>query len=934
MASPFKFFRKYSSGMMIVMVILSMLLFTLDSLFSDTSANLWLLGLLAGGAIFGIAGVGQGRWLQWGLGGAALGAVLGFVLPGFVEDGGLSTSLGVIDEEEMFDLEMRRSIANQFVLQASEAVYGEQFGRQFARLFGFGHQTNREDVIFGKLMRAEADRIGITVNRDMINDHLKKITSEMLTEDQYVNIRNSLSYNRKSMNDNTLFAILGDEVKAQLAYLTLSPRTAALPPGPEVYWQYFRRLNVRQQLNTVALDVGQFVDQVGEPPSDEVDALFDQFQSKFPNQDGPGTPGFRLDFRAKLAFLELDYASMEASAEEITDADIEAYYEENKETPMIRTPKLPDTPDDTESELGESTEAATPPSADEKPEAEETEKPAPDPADTKDDTPQAPPEEAEQPKEEKSAATPEQTPAEKAPEKADSESAAVEEQTEADDSCGPFEADESTAAANEKTDPPATEKPASPPENGADDKSTDSANAEPANEPAAPPTQGDSPVGDATDTQPGLTIPEIPALPEKADSEVEEIEYEYRPLDDDLKTEIREEILRQRVSEAIDTKMTAAVAQMETLARERSTERFSHIEKDPARFEGRAEEQVQALKELREQMKAFDAKLNARLKKYAEDNGFKYVETQGPDGLVSYREFLNEEDYPISSATRPNDNPMLAAQSPNVASTVFQTFSNDEQSNDAQLFLVRRAQRRALDLNGSESHYAHWAIDFSVSHVPEIDEKGVRESVELAWKRMKARELVIKRGEELAEIVRKGLEKFGEEKPDMEEWAWLEEWLKDETATGTEDGAALAVRNTLPFSWLRTSSAPQMNLQRPQVSMSPIQYADEAGGSLEMAGDKFMSSVFEDLTDEKVGVVPNADLSKYYVVQVTNRFPTPDIGEDNLREKFLTEGKQFAFSQSAMIGVMQQQLGGPPSIAWEKKVWLRYGVDPDGEPEE
>ena len=180
MASPFKFFRKYSSGMMIVMVILSMLLFTLDSLFSDTSANLWLLGLLAGGAVFGIAGVGQGRWLQWGLGGAALGAVLGFVLPGFVEDGGLSTSLGVIDEEEMFDLEMRRSIANQFVLQASEAVYGEQFGRQFARLFGFGHQTNREDVIFGKLMRAEADRIGITVNKTMINDHLQKITSEML----------------------------------------------------------------------------------------------------------------------------------------------------------------------------------------------------------------------------------------------------------------------------------------------------------------------------------------------------------------------------------------------------------------------------------------------------------------------------------------------------------------------------------------------------------------------------------------------------------------------------------------------------------------------------------------------------------------------------------------------------------------------------------
>ncbi|MEO2025295.1 MAG: hypothetical protein ABGZ23_05365, partial [Fuerstiella sp.] len=262
MASPFKFFRKNASGMMIVMVILSMLLFTLDSLFSDTAANLWLLGLLVGGIVFGIAGVGQGRWLQWGLGGAALGAVLGYVLPGFVDGGGISTSLGVIDEEEQFDLEVRRSVANQFVVQASEAVYGEQFGRQFARLFGFGHRTNREDVIFGKLMRAEADRIGITINDDMVNDYLKSITSEMLKEEAYVKIRNGLSYNRKSMNDETLFAILGDEIKAQLAYLTLRPRTSALPPGPEVYWQYYRRLNVRQQLNTVALDVDQFVDEV------------------------------------------------------------------------------------------------------------------------------------------------------------------------------------------------------------------------------------------------------------------------------------------------------------------------------------------------------------------------------------------------------------------------------------------------------------------------------------------------------------------------------------------------------------------------------------------------------------------------------------------------------------------------------------------------
>ncbi|MCP4854415.1 MAG: hypothetical protein GY903_07970 [Fuerstiella sp.] len=942
MASPFKFFRKYSSGMMIVMVILSMLLFTLDSLFSDTSANLWLLGLLAGGAVFGIAGVGQGRWLQWGLGGAALGAALGFVLPGFVEGNGLSTSLGVIDEEEMNDLQTRRSIANQFVMQASVVIhtkqfgeqFGEQYGRQMARLFGFGHQSNTEDVIFGKLMRAEADRIGITINDDMVNEYLKSITSDKLTEEDYVKIRNGLSYNRKSMNDETLFAILGDEVKAQLAYLTLRPRTSALPPGPEVYWQYFRRLNVRQQLNTVALDVDQFVDEVGQPTPTEVEALFAQFSRKFPNQDGPGTPGFRLDFRAKLAYLELDYASMEEQAGEIADADIEVYYEENKETPMIRTPIFPDTPDE------KTTEPAEPPSADGKPatetEAEKTDEPSPEQSESspkEDEAPQPQPV-TEQPQEENPADTKPEATSDEAPEKADSPPEAATEDGESDDSCGPFESDEEAVAADEKTEPPVTEESSSSTEIADEKTSTESAKSEPADEPKTPSAEekpdGDAKPAEPTDdeansTQPGLTIPSAPDSPAKTGDEPAEIEYEYRSLDDELKNEIREEILRQRVREAIDVKMAAAVAQMETLARERSTHRFSFIEKNPEKFEGPADQQSQALKDLREKMRSFDTELGVRLKEYAEKNAFAYVETP----LISYADFLDDEDFPISSATRPDDNPMMAAQSPNVAATVFGTFSNDEQNNDAQLFMVRRAQRRTLDLSGGESHYAHWAIDFSVSHIPEIDEPGIRDDVELAWKRIKARELVLERGEELAQEVRDGLAKAGEEKQDMVTS------MKDKTATGAEDSAALAVRSTLPFSWLRTSSAPQMNFQQPpQVSMSPIQFADGTGGSLELAGDNFMNSVFTELADEQVGVVANANLSKYYVVHVNNRFPTPEVGEDGLRERFLVETQKPDFSRSSMIGVMQQQLGGPPSLAWEKKVWLRYDIDPDGEAEE
>jgi len=73
-------------------------------------------------------------------------------------------------------------------------------------------------------------------------------------------------------------------------------------------------------------------------------------------------------------------------------------------------------------------------------------------------------------------------------------------------------------------------------------------------------------------------------------------------------------------------------------------------------------------------------------------------------------------------------------------------------------------------------------------------------------------------------------------------------------------------------------------------------------------------------------------MSKHFVVHVTNRYPTAEVGLDALLERFATEGKQFAFGQSPMLGVMQQQLDGPASLEWEKSVWRRYDIDLDEEP--
>jgi|GEM_PF-388986 len=948
MASPFKFFRKYSSGMMIILVILSMLLFTLTDLFSDPGKNLWLLGLLLGGTGFGVAGAGQGRWLQWGLGGAAFGTLLGFILPGFVEDSGLSTSLGVISVEEMQDLEMRRAVANQMMMQATEASFGQGTAR-FATLFGFGHGSNREDVVFGKLMRAEADRLGIAVDSSMVNDYLMRATSEKLTTSDYVTIRNNMSYNRKPLNDTTLNEILSDEIKARMAYQMLRPRTTSLPPGPEVYWQYFKRLNVREQLNLATLDVDDFVSEVGEPSDSDINDLFTKYKTKFPNQVEPGSPGFRLPFRGQLAYLELDTDFLESQAGEVTDAEIETYYNANKESSLIRRTVLPDmettapaTEDKPAEELkteepkpaaGEETPdvSETPAKTEEpKPEEKKPEAPAELPAATE---PKAAEPTPEEPKAEESAK--ESTPSAEEPaatepaatepaatEPAATEPAATETTDPAGDSCDPFAPDEKTAVEESAVE-----------ESKTDEAPPVTATTEAASETAAATTDVSTPTAETPAADEKVAAPVTPTLnipsalgasvtPQTPDADVAEIQYEYRELNDELKAEIKEEILRQRVKESADEKMLAAVAQMTSLARERSARRFEIISAAPNKFDGNNEGQEEAFKTLREEMKSHDAEIATKLKAFAEDNGLSYVETP----LLSYQELTDEDDYPIASATEPHDNPMMAGQSSSVALTTFQGFSNDEQNNDAQLYLVREAQRSTLNLDGGQSRYAYWAIDFSISHVPKIDEPGIKELVTQSWKRRDSRELVKKRGEELAQLVRDGIAKEGDARLDMSQT------LKDETATGKPDGSAIAARSTMPFSWLRTSSASPMSFQRPQAQISSIQFSDSTGGVLTNVGEKFMETIFEDMADEEVAVVSNFDMSKHFVVHVTNRYPTAEVGLDALLERFATEGKQFAFGQSPMLGVMQQQLDGPASLEWEKSVWRRYDIDLDEEP--
>ena len=823
MSSAFTFFRRNQQVTMVAVVILSMLAFTLDTVFSDRGTHFVLLGLLVGALVFSFFGISRGQWIKFGIAGGVLGAVCGFVFPkiltpstGFFED----SALGAFDEQRIMDLQLQRNIPNTFMQFAFEKAIAPGTA-MYAPQFGFGHEAGTDDLTFAEMMRAEANDLGITVTDKMVSDWINKQTQEKLSREMFAEIRQDLNFGPNVISEKRLLDCFRSEIKALMAYQILRPQPSSLPQGPDVYFATFKRTKVRERLNTVRLDVDAFLSQVPEPSDAEIAELFQEGRLRFPNELEPGSPGFRQFSKAKLAYLELGYKNVEASLTPPTDAEIEAFYKDNQDK-LYRKPAepAPAPPVITPAVVPETSGVATP---------AETPTEEPKPEEPKPEDPK--PEECFPVSDEQGEAQPEAAAAATLDEKS------VAQPSDENPADGPAIVDESTATASGKSD------------------------------------------------SPEFVIPQV----------------EYKPLDDELKAEIREQMLDGKVRTALDDRMNAVMIAVKKLEEKRRGYRFSLFEK----------QRDISKDDLYEKMREASSNTLDAFKALAPEHKFELVETP----LLSYAELVEGESYPIGVATVP--------AGATVAQHVFSKFPEDV-TNDTTLFVGERGVKNSVDPDGGETQYAWVITEYAPTFIPTLDDPGIRDQVVLAFKRKQAREIAKNRGEELVQAIKTGLEKPEGEKKTMSET------LEALTVLGTEGSPALAMRQTLPFSWMEQSMTPQMNfMQQPTARLSSIRFADEIAGTIRYAGPKFMQEVFEELGNNDVAVVPNEDFSSYYVVQVLDRTPADQNGEDILRQQFLTEGKQFGFSRGAVATVIQSDIAGPTALEWEKAIWREYGIDPD-----
>jgi len=844
MSTPFTFFRRHQQITMVSIVILSMVAFTISDMMSNQTNHFVMLGVLLGGIIMGFSGIRQGRWLQYGIGGAVLGGIAGWLIPGSISSTAgfyQDSAIGAFDDQRIQETATRRSICNAFMAQAFSKVYGpgtERFAPQFRY-----YTTLQEDAIFGELLKAEADQMQIVVTDDMVSDFINQAVDGRLSGKAFAEIRSGLNVGGMAVSEDQLFEAFRHEIAARLAFTQLSPSTAAVAQPPGLYYDMFRRTQVRQRLNAVRLDVDAFLTKVPEPAQSEIETAFAQYSKKFPGMDAPGSPGFRQFNKASLAYLELSWKSAQESTPVPTDAEIETFYNEKKDTFYRKEPE--EKPADQPAEPGTSPADPAAPSAPAAPTA-------PDPASPAPESPAEPKSDAPAPDAPKTDAAP--------PEAAPGQPEAPAPQPEGN--CLPFQ-DETTKPAEPPADAPATE-PAP--------AQTDST-AQPAETAAQPPATG------GTDPVP-FVIPPV----------------EYRPLDDELKSEIRDQLHEERIRKAIDEKMDAVMSGLRDIERKRSAARRQVVDKNPSLTS----------EQIAQEMKDVHQSLLDEMKALGEKTGLSFVRT----GLLNRMDLAADDQAPVGQALG------YTSGAP-VADEVFSRFPQRDQWEDANLFASDRAVRNQFDLAGNESHYAWWITEFSPSHIPTLEDKGIREEVILTLKRQQARKLAEERGKVLAKLVTDSLALPEAERKTMADS------LQGQTVLGDTESAAVTVRQTQLFSWLEQESAPAMSFQQPQLRLGTINWSDESGGVLKAAGDRFMKTVFDDLGPDQAGVVADDELKSYYVVQVTDR-----IGDEAvLQQLFLTEGKQFGFRSGEISGLVSGLIAQPVMNDWRNTIWLKYGID-------
>ncbi len=873
MKSPFAIFRKHQKVLTVVLTGMAMFAFIIMGQMDPNSTSLpMILGIVLGGAAFWLFGSTRGsNPLSLVVTGAVVGGALGIILPRFIGPAAaVETSIGRISEQELSEMIAKRRLANKFLSDAySRSVpppdieqwndlpeqfrnmliqnaYGQWQARLSMAQFRFDYsadqseEATRQDVVTGYLFRHEADQMGIAAGDEAVNEYIIQLTEGNLSRDDFHDIRKQLN-----LSETELYDILRDEIKAKKAAEILAPRVATTP---EEYWDFYQKLNVTAQAETVAIPVDSFVDSIEEPSTQDLVAFFEKYKTRFPAATESGEaqiidpePEFGQPRKVSVAYVEADYVTIEDeiaknTPDEQWDQLTRDYYDEH---PNEFLDSFSSSSSSLDFDLGDfSTESD-----------DDTDAGGPALEFGVDPT-----------------------------ESGEQDAADESEPTEGEESGGP-----SLGSANESD--------IDPDEECGDEGPALGGLTEPQGSAAdASESQSADEQQDEFDPTAGLTIevedpsndgPPPPALPSLA-SDPAGSTPTLRSYDE-VKDEIRDQLLREMTQAEMQKRISTALTQMRDLGYRRTLE-----EDDPQHLS--------------------DQQVAAELQTWAQNNGLRYVET----GLLSYLDLGNSDEHPIGRATEPSaqlgsNAPTVAERlfrsSSNTIYMSDQAVDRFLTSNQFAYWATEYKDRHVptLDEPGVKEQVVEaWKIAQARSKAEERA-KAIAALIDST----EAGQDSATEEEEEADGTEATEDAETEEPPETSR-----EILDGQTVTGQEGSLPLTPLTTSQFSWLsrNTPSAPGLNPFEPPPG-PPVRMSEVS--SVENAGPDFMETVFQQLKVGETGVAPNADHSIYYAIKLLQRTPADDGATDglqNLQNGFLTSDVPFGREFQALAGDERQQI--------------------------
>jgi hypothetical protein len=808
-----------------------------------------------------------------------------------------TTQFGKLRESDIQRLKYDRQLAQNFLTRAKMTVARglqqpknqmDYFRLQMLeRPFSFGPMTDR-GVVETWLLAQRAEELGVIVTDESIVQFVKEQTMEGLSDREFVDILAGLRASEGQFLTAMRHEMMAQEVRVMFG-VTLSATT------PEQRYEYFRQLNRQASAQLLPVAIDKFVGKVPDPDEKTLTEFFDKHKNDLQQPDDP-EPGFREPYRATIGYFRADIGKF-VDPKSITDEEIEHYYNEHKEADY-KQPQLPTldekTPEGPAKKAAEPTQKDTLPAAKVEPPAKKDSSPAPKAEENKALPPATPPAKAETPSANPPSEKKEQPANEKKSSAVRSRSpfrfAVFVEEDKPDSAKKPTEPKntaQSDKAAKDKADKEKAAKDKAAKDKAVKDKAAkDKAEKDKADLAAkekAEKEKADLAAKEKAEKEKADLAAKEKAEKEKADmaakekAEKEKADLAAKEKAEKEKADLAAKEKAEKEKAANNTandKKPAETKPAENKPMEAKPAEVKPVETKPAgaKTEGPSikHEPVLPLPEL----KKAETPKYIPLEKVKDEIRDQLARRKASSAMQGILEPLRDDLKRLvgKSAQEANtaealtaelqhfDPAAVAKQNRLVFDQLELISGRDAEQTELGQSTVSGGQpfmawvfgavglgRVAIaeDLHGDK--YLFWKAAEELEHVPKLTDKGVRERVTLAWKKVQARELAVADAKRLAEKAQ------AEKKP-------LKDVFKGE--------AGLTVLNPRPFTWVTFGAVPMYTTQAPP-RISEIE-------GVEAPGAEFMAAVFA-LSPGQVGVAMNHPKTAAYVVQVDDYTPADSV---------------------------------------------------------